>query len=75
MHRLLKAALVVAAGLPWFALTAYDSRFLDVGWRIVWYEILALSTGMFSPAAYFLAAVTVAVGLRLVALQFAAAGE
>ena len=74
-HRLLKAALVVGAGLPWFALTAYYSRFMDVGWKMVWYEILALSTGMFSPAAYFLTGIMVAIGLRLVALQFARAGD
>jgi hypothetical protein len=68
--RLLKAALVVCAGVPWFALMGCSSRFLDVGWRLVWYGILALSTGMFSPVAYFLTAMTVAIGLRLAALQF-----
>jgi hypothetical protein len=68
--RLLNAVLVAAAGLPWFALTCYYPRFLDVGWRIVWYEILALSTGMFSPAAYFLTGMMVATGLRLAVLQF-----
>ena len=68
--RLLKAVLVAAAGLPWFALTCYYSRILDVGWRIVWYEILALSTGMFSAAAYFLTGMMVATGLRLAVLQF-----
>ncbi len=74
-HRLLKAALVIAAGLPWFALTVCYSRFLDVGWRIIWYEILALGTGLFSPTAYFLTGIVVAIGLRLVALQFARAGD
>jgi hypothetical protein len=68
--RLLRAALVASAGLPWFALTCHYSRFLDVGWRIAWYEILALSTGMFSPAAYFLTGMMVATGLRLAVLQF-----
>jgi hypothetical protein len=68
--RLLMAVLVAAAGLPWFALTCYYSRFLDMGWRIVWFEILALSTGMFSPAAYFLTGMMVATGLRLAVLQF-----
>jgi hypothetical protein len=68
--RLLKAVLVAAAGLPWFALTCYYSRFLDVGWRIVWYEILALGTGMFSTTAYFLTGMMVATGLRLAVLQF-----
>ncbi len=68
--RLLKAALVVSAGVPWFALMGWSSRFLDAGWRLVWYEILALSTGMFTPVAYFLTAMMVAIGLRLAALQF-----
>jgi len=73
--RLLRAVLVVVAGLPWYASTVHYSHFLDVGWRIVWFGVLALSTGMFSPAAYFLTAMMVAIGLRLAALQFVAAGD
>ena len=73
--RLLNAGLIVAAGLPCYASTVYYSRFLDVGWRIVWFGILALSTGMFSPVAFFLTAMMVAIGLRLAALQFVGAGE
>jgi hypothetical protein len=71
----LNAGLIVAAGLPWYASTVYYSRLLDVGWRIVWFGILALSTGMFSPVAFFLTAMMVAIGLRLAALQFVGAGE
>jgi hypothetical protein len=68
--RLLRGSFIVAAGLPWYALTVHYSHFLRAGWRMVWYEVLALSTGMFTPAAYFLTAMMVAAGIRLAALQF-----
>jgi hypothetical protein len=73
--RLLKAALIPAAGLPWFALATHYSHFPGAGWPMIWFEILALSTGMFTLVAYFLAAMMVAIGLRLAALQFASAGD
>jgi hypothetical protein len=73
--RLLKAALILPAGLPWFALTTHYPHFPGVGWPMIWFEILALSTGMFTLVAYFLAAMMVAIGLRLAALQFVGAGD
>jgi len=73
--RALNAVLIVLAGLPWFAATVYCSHFLDVGWGMVWFEILALSTGMFSPTAYFLTAMMIAIGLRLASLQFVRSGD
>jgi hypothetical protein len=66
----LNAVLIILAGLPWYAATVHYSHFLDIGWGMVWFEILALSTGIFSPAAYFLTAMMAAIGLRLAALQF-----
>jgi hypothetical protein len=73
--RTLNAVLIVLAGLPWYAATVHYSHFPDIGWGMVWFVVLAFSTGLFSPAAYFLAAMMVAIGLRLAALQFVQSGS
>jgi hypothetical protein len=60
---------LLAAGIPYYAaLWVYASR-LEMGCNFIWYQVLALSTGMFSTAGYFLAAVAIALGIRFLAIQ------
>ena len=73
--RALNILLIVGAGLPWAMVTVYESSLLGIGWNMVWYAVLALSTGMFRPYAFLLSAAAVALGTRLLALQFLPSGH
>ncbi|MDR1726443.1 MAG: M28 family peptidase [Acidobacteriota bacterium] len=68
-HAAVGAALVCAPALTAALALGWLARELGVGWRFYWYQALALATGLFSPAAFLLSAVTVAVGIRLLALH------
>jgi hypothetical protein len=60
---------ILAAGIPYYAaLWVYASR-LGMHWNFLWYQVLALSTGMFSAAGYFLGAGALALGIRFLAIQ------
>ncbi len=68
-RRMLNRILIVAAGIVYYAvLLIYASR-LGMGWNFVWYQILALSNGLFAEPAYFLATAIIAIGIRFVAIQ------
>ena len=61
--------MVLAAGVLYYMISgAYASR-LGLGWKLVWYEILALSTGMFHWQAFLLGSLAVATGVRFLAIQ------
>ncbi len=60
---------VVAAGIPCYAVEVLYARCLGLGWKLAWYEILALSTGMFTLTGFLLASATFSVGLRLFVIQ------
>ncbi len=68
--RLMNLALLLLSIVPWLGVTVYCASLLGIAWKIIWFELLALSTGLFRPAAYLLSAATIAVGLRFLALQF-----
>jgi membrane-associated HD superfamily phosphohydrolase len=68
--RLINWTLIIAAGLAYYVFVAGLTNFLYLGWNFIWYEILALSCGLFAPAAYILGAVTVAIGIRFLVIQF-----
>jgi hypothetical protein len=60
---------ILAAGIPYFlALWIFASR-LGMGWSFAWYQVLALNTGLFTTAGYFLGAAAVALGIRFLAIQ------
>jgi len=42
---------------------------LGLGWNLFWYEVLALSTGMFSWQAYLLSSATMTLGIRFLLIQ------
>ncbi len=60
---------IVAAGIPYPMLLCFYTARLEPTWKLIWYEILALSTGLFTGVAYLLAAGMVAAGIRLLAIQ------
>ena len=61
--------LIVAAAIPYFGLAWVCSSRLDLGWDFAWYQVLALSTGLFTKAAYFLATGIIAIGIRFLVIQ------
>jgi len=60
---------IIAAGIPYFAVLLFYSSSLQLDGRAVWYNVLALSTGMFTAEGFLLAAATLAIGIRLLTLQ------
>lgn len=67
--RLIYWLLIIAAGIACYSFVARSASFLYLGWGFIWYGILALSCGLVTPAAYILGAVTVAIGIRFLAIQ------
>jgi alkaline phosphatase isozyme conversion protein len=62
--------LIAAAGIPGVVALGVLASRLQLTWNFVWYQILALNTGLFSAAAYFLGTVVLALGIRFLAIQF-----
>ncbi len=60
---------IVAAGLPFYAVEMLYAGRLGLGWKLIWYEILALSTGMFTFSGFLLASSSIALGLRFFVIQ------
>jgi len=60
---------IVAAGVPCFLVETHYAARLGLGWKLAWYEILALSTGIFTLTAFLLAAAAVSLGLRFLVIQ------
>ncbi len=71
----LGAIAIVAAGLELLAVAVFSARSVGLGWDVLWYAVLGLSTGMFRWQGYFLTAAVIALGLRFLALQLAASQE
>jgi hypothetical protein len=46
--------LIVAAGALYFMVSCSYAARLCLGWKLVWYQILAVSTGMFSWGGYLI---------------------
>jgi hypothetical protein len=60
---------IVAAGIPYYAIAAFYISSLQLGWKALWYNVLSLSTGIFTLEGFLIATATIAVGLRLLAIQ------
>jgi hypothetical protein len=45
------------------------SNWLELGWDFVWYQVLALSSGLFAAPSFFLGAVAVVLGIRFLVIQ------
>lgn len=61
--------LIVAAGIPYFIFLWVFASNLGMHWNFIWYQIMAVSTGLFTSSAFFLWAVTIALGIRFLAVQ------
>jgi hypothetical protein len=67
--RILTRVLILAAGITYYAvLWIYASR-LGMSWNFVWYQVLALSNGLFTKPGYFLATAIIAIGIRSLTIQ------
>jgi len=64
--------LLVAAGVPYYALLGYYAGRLEMGWNFIWYQVLAFSSGLFATSSCLLAAFTVALCIRFLVIQFRA---
>lgn len=61
---------ILAAGIPFIAaMWAYGSR-LDLGWNFLWYQVLALGSGTFTPAGYYIGIAGITLGIRFLVIQF-----
>jgi hypothetical protein len=67
--RLRNGIYILAAGIPYYAaLWIYSAR-LEMRWNIIWYQVISLSTGLFSPAAFYLGTAILALGIRFLVIQ------
>ncbi len=67
--RMTNRILIVSAGILYYAaLVVFASR-LHLSWNFVWYQVLALSNGLFTETAYLLATAIIAIGIRFLAIQ------
>jgi hypothetical protein len=67
--RVANCLMVIVAGMPYFMVEVLSSIRLGLGWKLAWYQLLALSTGMFTLTAFLLASGTIGVGVRFMAIQ------
>jgi hypothetical protein len=61
--------MILTAGVLYYALSCSYAARLCVGWKLFWYEILALSTGMFRGQAFLLSMAMFALAIRFLAIQ------
>jgi hypothetical protein len=60
---------ILAAGIPGYVfLWIYASR-LQLKWNFIWYQVLAIHTGLFSTWGYLLSVAAIAIGIRFLAIQ------
>jgi hypothetical protein len=60
---------ILAAGIPYYVVLILCSSRMDLGWPMVWYLVLALTTGMFTQTGFFLATAAIAIGIRFLMIQ------
>jgi len=65
---------ILAAGLPCFAVLWLLAPRFGISLNLIWYQILALSTGLFSAPGYFLGAAATAIGIRFMVIQLHSSG-
>ncbi len=73
--RVANAIWILAAGIPCFMMLGMFSSRLGLGWKVLWYEILMLSTGTFTFAGYLLGCTAICLGIRFFLIQFQGRAE
>jgi hypothetical protein len=61
--------LIAAAGIPYFVFLWVFASDLGMSWNFIWYQIIAVGTGLFTESAFFLWAATITLGIRFLAIQ------
>jgi hypothetical protein len=60
---------ILVAGIPYYAaLWVYSTR-LDMGWNFIWYQVLALNSGLFAAPSFILGTVAAVLGIRFLIIQ------
>ncbi|MEJ2245738.1 MAG: M28 family peptidase [Acidobacteriota bacterium] len=72
--RILHWIWILAAGLPCFAILWLLGPRFGISLNLIWYQILALSTGLFSATGYILGAAATAIGIRFMVIQLHSSG-
>jgi hypothetical protein len=67
--RILNIACITAAAVPACVALRWLAAQLGFGWNFFWYQALALTTGLFSPYAYFMGTAAIAVGIRFIVIS------
>ena len=60
---------ILAAGIVYYLVLTSNAGTLGLGWKIFWYEILAVSTGLYAPEGVFLVLAAFGVGIRFLCIQ------
>jgi hypothetical protein len=62
-------ALMIAAGIPYYVFLWVLASQLSLSWNLIWYQVLALNSGIFASTGFFLGVAAIALGLRFLAIQ------
>ncbi len=68
-QRVLNRIWILAGGIPTVAIQFLFAARMGLKWKLAWYEVLALSTGMFPLMGYLLAVAIFALGIRFLTIQ------
>jgi hypothetical protein len=66
-------AWMIAAGIPYYIFLWVLGSQLGLSWNLIWYQVLALNSGMFTSNGFFLGVAAIALGIRFLAIQARAA--
>jgi hypothetical protein len=66
---ILETIRIIAAAVPACLAIWWLAGKLGFGWNFFWYQMLALTTGLFSPFAYFAGTAAIAVGIRFIVIR------
>jgi hypothetical protein len=69
MKRIRNRLWILEAGIPYYAFLWIYARKLQMSWNFIWYQVLALSTGLFSAQGYLLGIAAISIGIRFLAIQ------
>ena len=67
-RRIFDIACIVITAIPACLAFWWLASQLGFGWNFFWYQTLAMTTGLFSPWAYFMGTAVIAVGIRLIVI-------
>ncbi len=67
--------LILAAGILYIMVSCSWASRLCLGWKLIWYEILAIGTGMFTVQGYLLSVAAFALCIRFLVIQSHSAGS